>query len=220
MLNKRTVLFGNYNTADEGWTLTGLTLSDPEQKTNYLEKPSGDGSWDLSTVLTDSIPRYKNRSLTVTLETSEGTRDNRETVINNMVNRLDGLEWSVVLPDRPGYYLTARLHVAVKYNDPAHAAVTVTGVCEPWLYRSQETTVEKRATTATQTVTLRNTGRRAVVPRLETTDSIQLVYGASLIQLSAGVHQWPTLLLTPGDHVLEYSGAGVLKVIYREAVLR
>lgn len=220
MLKKRKVIFGEYDTAATGWTLTGYTLSDPEQKTNYVEKSGGDGSWDLSTVMTEGIPRYKDRSLTVRLENSEGTRDDREALINDMVNLLDGLTWPVVLPDRPDYYVTARLHVAVEYNDLAHAAVVVTGVCEPWKYREQETIVQGTATTATQSLTLQNKGRRAVVPQLETTGSIQLTYGATLIQLSKGVYEWPALLLTPGEHVLEYSGSGVLTVRYREAVLR
>jgi hypothetical protein len=220
MLKKRKVIFGEYDTAANGWTLTGCTLSDPEQKTNYVEKSGGDGSWDLSTVMTEGIPRYKDRSLTVRLENSEGTHDDREALINDMVNLLDGLTWTVVLPDRPDYYVTARLHVAVEYNNPAHAAVVVTGVCEPWLYRGQETVIERTATTATQSLTLQNKGRRAVVPQLETTGSIQLTYGATLIQLSAGVYEWPELLLTPGEHVLEYSGSGVLTIRYREAVLR
>lgn len=220
MLKKRKVIFGEYDTAVYGWTLTRCTLSDPEQKTNYVEKPGGDGSWDLSTVMTEGIARYKDRSLTVRLENSESTRDDREALINHMVNILDGLTCPVVLPDRPGYYMTARLHVAVEYNDLAHAAVIVTGVCEPWMYREQETVVQGTATTATQSLTLRNNGRRAVVPQLETTGSVQLTYGATLIQLSAGVYEWPALLLTPGEHVLEYKGSGVLTVRYREAVLR
>ena len=220
MLKKRTVIFGEYDTAAYGWTLNGCTLSDAEQKTNYVEKSGGDGSWDLSTVMTEGIARYKNRNLIVRLENSEGTRDDREALINHMVNLLDGLTCSVVLPDRPDYYATARLPVAVEYNNMAHAAVVVTGVCEPWLYRRQETVVERKATTTTQSLTLQNNGRRAVVPQLETTGSIQLIYGASLIELSKGVYEWPVLLLTPGEHVLEYSGAGVLTVTYREAVLR
>lgn len=220
MLTKRKVIIGDYDTAANGWTLNGCTLSDPEQKTNYVDKSGGDGSWDLSTVMTEGIPRYKTRTLNVRLENSEGTRDEREALINRMINLLDGLTWEVVLPDRTDYYVTARLHVAVEYNTPAHAAVVVTGVCEPWLYKKQETVVKGTAKTETQTLTLQNNGRRAVVPQIETTGSIQLTYGTTIINLSAGVYEWPELLLTPGDHVLEYSGSGVLTITYREAVLR
>lgn len=218
---KRTIRFGGYDTASHGWTLTGYKLSDPEQKTNYVEKMGGDGSWDLSTVLTEGIPRYRDRTLTVTLENSVGTREKREEVLNIMVNRLDGLEWRIVLPDRPGYYLTGRVHVVVDYNDPAHAAVTITAVCAPWLYKSELTEYKLTVEDRSKGVTLTNAGRLAMVPQIQTTDSVALVYGTAYLQLeTAGTYEWPMLLLTPGDHVLEYSGAGTLTITYREAVLR
>lgn len=218
---KRTIRFGEYDTAAHGWTLTSYKLSDPDQKTNYVEKMGGDGSWDLSTVLTEGIPRYRDRTLTVTLENSVGTREKREEVLNIMVNRLDGLEWRIVLPDRPGYYLTGRVHVVVDYNDPAHAAVTITAVCSPWLYKSELTEYKLTVEDRSKGVTLTNAGRLAMVPQIQTTDSVALVYGTAYLQLeTAGTYEWPMLLLTPGDHVLEYSGAGTLTITYREAVLR
>lgn len=221
-MKKRTVLLGSYDTAANGWTLApGWKLSDPEQKINYVERPSSDGSWDLSTVMTDGIPRYKDRSLTLTLECSTGNRTTRETLISKMVNQLDGFEWRIVLPDKPNHYLVGRLHVAVDYNDLAHAAVTVTGTCEPWLYSAQETVVELTAESDVLNIDyIYNNGRRAVVPKLTTTGSIRLEYGTSSIQLSEGTYEWPELLLTPGEHTINFSGNGTLTITYREAVLR
>lgn len=220
MLKKRTMKLGAYDTAAYSWTLTSWKLTDPEQKTNYVEKYGGDGSWDLSTVMTEGIPRYKTRNLTATFECSEETREWREILISDMVNTLDGIECQIVLPDHEEYYLIGRVHVAVDYNDLAHAAVTVTATCEPWLYSRTETIIVRTATAAAQTVTLSNRGRRAVVPELVLTGSLLLVYGTSSISLSAGTYQWPTLLLTSGNHVLQYSGEGTLTINYREAVLR
>jgi hypothetical protein len=217
----RSVRIGEYDTASHGWTLTGYKLSDPEQKTNYIEKAGGDGSWDLSTVNTEGIPRYKDRSLTVTLEHSGSTRDDRMTIINYMVNKLDGLTWQIVLPDRPGYYLTGRVHVREDYNDPAHAAVTITATCSPWLYKVTETEHKLTAASTTKTVTLTNEGRLAMVPTLKITGTVALTYGSAYINLTTvGTYEWPDLLLTPGDHVLEYSGTGTLEIKYREAVLK
>lgn len=224
-MKKRTVIFGDYNTAENGWTLTGLTLSDPEQKTNYVEKTGGDGSWDLSTVLTDGIPTYKNRSLTVTLECSKWNREKRETLINDLVNLLDGLVWKITLPDRPDHYLEGRLHVAVTRSDLSYAAVTVTGVCDPWLYSARETVVELTDISPTRKkVQLRNGGRMAVSPRLTASGGaiIVLYYNGLSTTINDGIFEWPSLLLTPGYHNLEYLGHtdGTLKISYREAVLR
>lgn len=218
-MQKRKILIGDYDTAAFGWTLAGWKLADPTQKTKYEDKPSGDGSWDLSTALTDGIPRYTDRELTVTLELSEGTRLEREEIIRYMVNLLDGLRWPICLPDDDLHYITGRVHVAREYNDPAHAAVTVTATCEPWKYSTTETVVTLTATSTARSTTLYNSGRRAVVPTLTVTGSVVLGFGASSLSLSAGTYTWPDLLLTTGRHVLTYSGSGTVVLTYREAVL-
>jgi hypothetical protein len=56
-MQKRTMIFGSYNTAEHGWTLGQWKLSDPVQKTNYVERTGGDGSWGLSTAHSNGIPR-------------------------------------------------------------------------------------------------------------------------------------------------------------------
>lgn len=228
-MEKRTALLGNYDTAAHGWTLTGCTLSDPEQKTQYIEKSGGDGSWDLSTVLTDDIPRYKDRNLAITLECSEGTRDDREEIIQEMVNELDGFEWHIVLPDRPEHYLAGRLHVAVNYSDLAHAMVTVTGVVEPWFYKARETIVVLNApitiSTETATFNLWNRGRKVVTPVLTVNGTAHLTFKGLQQNLTTGAYTWPALQLMPGQNELIYTGSTsgtdeTLTLTYREAVLR
>lgn len=220
-MTKRTILFGLYDTAGHGWTLTGWKLSDPEQKTKYVDKTGGDGAWDWSTVMTDGLPRYKDRSLTVTLECSEGTRADREALISGMVNQLDGLEWQVTLPDHPSHYLEGRLHVAENYSDLAHASVTVKGTCRPWFYKKKQTVVTLPPVTTDQTYNLTNAGRLALVPALNVSGgNVRLKYAGASIELSAGTYEWPVLLLTPGTHTITYQGTGTLTITYREAVLR
>lgn len=228
-MEKRTVLLGEYDTAYHGWTLTGCLLSAPEQKTNYVEKTGGDGSWDLSTVMTEGIPRYKNRVLTLTLENSQGTRPDREEILNDMVNLLDGFQWRIVLPDRPDYYLVGRLHISVDYSDQAHAAVTITGDCEPWFYKDRETIVELDApitiSTETTNFSLWNHGRKVVSPLLDVKGVARLTFKGSQTSLTTGRYEWPALQLIPGENILNYTGStgGVdesLTITYREAVLR
>lgn len=217
---KRSIRIGSCDTAAHGWTLAACKLSDPEQKVNYVEKSGGDGSWDLSTVLTDGIPRYKNRTLTVSLECSEGTRDDRERLINELINEHDGMERKIVLPDRPDYYLRGRIHIAVDRSTLAHAVLTISGTCEPWLYRARETVVERQATSEVQTEYIYNRGRRAVVPVLTVTGNVSLTFQGASVTLNTGAFEWTALLLTPGQNKLEYSGDGLLTITFREAVLR
>lgn len=224
-MKKRTIKLGTYDTATHGWTLASCVLSPAEQKTNFVDKPGGDGSHDLSTAMTDGIPRYYDRTLTVTLECSDGDRLARKAKLAHMVNRLDGMRVDIVLPDDAEHYLTGRLHVAPNFNDLAHTSVTVTATCMPWLYDNDVTGVMLDVTAEEQTVIFEITGRRAVVPNLTVVDpdgtgaQVRLVYGSSSISLSPGRYQWPDLLLTHGEHEVTYSGSGKLLVDYREAVL-
>lgn len=218
---KRTVILGTYDTAAHGWTLAALKLSDPEQKTNYVEKTGGDGSWDWSTVMTEGLPRYKDRSLSITLECSEGTRADREGLISEIVNLLDGMEWEITLPDHTDCYLTGRLHVAVNYSDLAHASVTISGTCKPWLYKKRAMVITLSATSTEKHAILVNAGRLALVPSLEVADgTVSLTYGTATTSMSPGTYEWPTLLLMPGNNSLTYKGSGKLTISYREAVLR
>lgn len=222
-MKKRGIIFDSYDTAAYGWTLTpGWNLSAAVQKTNYVDKSGGDGAWDLSTAISDGIARYNDRTLTATFECSEGDRRSREDKINHMINLLDGMRISIELPDDEFHYIIGRVHVEKNYNDPAHAAVTVTATCEPWRYSTTETVVRLTASTTKQTARLQNAGRRAIVPVLEVTGgtpSVLLEYGTSSRALSVGTFQWPDLLLTNGSHALTYSGTGSLTITYREAVL-
>ena len=219
-MDKRGIIFGDYNTAVNGWTLTAWKLSVAEQKTKYIDKPGGDGTWDLTTVLTDGIVRYKDRVLTATFECSEDSRLTRENEIRRMVNALDGMRVDIVLPDDTEHYMVGRLKVVREYNDLAHACVTVTATCEPWKYANAETIVTVAATEEAQPVTLQNEGRRAVVPEISVTGgTVHLEYGSKTTTLSEGTWQWANLLLTPGDHALTYRGEGSIDITYREAVL-
>ena len=227
-MTKRTVKIGSYDTALVGWTLTGIKLSDPVQKTNYVEKSGGDGSWDLSTVMTEGIPRYKNRSLTLTFECSKGSRADREILIRDMVNQLDGFEQEIVLPDRPQHYLRGRVHVAVTQHSPAYASISVTADVEPWFYAARETVVmlEAPITMSTETATFQiwNQGRRVVSPLITVDGVAHLTFNGIHTDLATGTFEWAAFQLRPGMNELIYTGSmdatDTLTLTYREAVLR
>jgi hypothetical protein len=221
-LNRRRIIIGEYDTAENGWTLSSWNFSPAQHKQHLVERPAGDGEWDLSTVLSDGIPRYQTRTLTAKLERSDGDRDTRELEIKDMINALDGLRWNIYLPDDVDQYIVGRVSVAREYSDPVHAAVTVTAVCEPWKYNQYDTVQEITATAAARVHHVYNGGRRAVVPVLEVegvSASVLLVYGTASRTLSTGKYQVPDLLLTPGAHEITVSGSGLLRITYREAVL-
>ena len=218
-MEKRAIIFGDYDTAAHGWTLTSWVLSPAEEKTTYVEKIGGDGSWDLSTALTDGIPTFRDRTLTVTLELSEGDRQSRERTIKEFINTLHGRRMDIHLPDDPYDHLSGRLSVNRDYNDLAHAAVTVTAVCDPWKYLNHEINATVTATTAGQEAELLNEGIRVLVPVLTVTGSVTIIFGTASKAFSAGTYKWGDLLLVPGINELVVKGSGSVKFTYREAVL-
>lgn len=220
-MEHRKIVFGTYDTELNGpWTLAAWKFSPAVHRQQHVTVPGRDGDLDLSTVLTDGSPRYGSRTLTATLERSDGTRLERETAIETMINWLDGWRMNITLPDDSGHYITGRVHVAKDYNDPAHAAVTVTAVCAPWRYNNYETVIRLTAGATAQSAMLTNSGRRTVVPVIQITGgTVSLVYGTYSWALGAGTYQLPDLTVPQGGALITYSGTGTLTATYREAIL-
>ena len=139
-MQKRKIIIGSYDTAQEGlWTLAAWELSKAVAHEHYESVPGHNGPLDLSTVLTDGEPYYGSRELEAIFESSEGTRLEREQRIDNMINKLDGWRFNIILPDDPLHYINGRVQVEKLYNDPAHASVRITATCDPWRYNNAET---------------------------------------------------------------------------------
>lgn len=222
MMKKRGLIIGEYDTVVTGqWLLTSLNLSPAPQVTNYVNIPGRrKGPLDMSTALTDGDPVYGSRTLTATFESSDGTRAERESRIQTMINWLDGWRLDIKLPDDTAHYITGRVHVERLYNDLAHASVRVTAVCEPWRYNNDETEVVLVATETPKTATLPNQGRLAVVPLIAVTEAeVLLQVDGYSWALGVGTYALPDLLLASGGKVVTYSGKGTLIFTYREAVL-
>lgn len=218
---KRGVILGDYDTAAQGWTLCECKLADAEQQTNFVNVPGGI-PLDLSTALTDGEPCYNSRPLTVRLECSNGTRLEREELISQMVNALDGYRVDITLPDDQEHYITGRVHVAPDYNDPAHASVTVTATCDPWRYAFTERAYRLTAAEAEQVAELANSGRLALVPLVTVTGEnaeVTLSDGTNTQAITAGTWALPWLYLRHGLTRLTYKGSGSVQITYREAVL-
>jgi hypothetical protein len=224
-MQKRKILIGTYDTALEGmWTLAGWNLARAEAFESYADVPGHSGPLDLSTALTDGEPYYGSREFEAVLESSEGTRLEREQRINQMINKLDGWRANIVLPDDPTHYINGRVRVEKLYNDLAHASVRVTATCDPWRYNNAETTVGLTATATEQTASLVNNGRLSVVPTIKITGgdaTLSFTTGTEVRTwaLSPGEYILADIYLKTGSAPLRYSGTGQIILTYREAVL-
>lgn len=219
-MSKRQLILNGYKTAEDGlFTLASLKITKASQVQTFVSVPGRFSPLDLSTTLTDGQPYYGSAGLEAVMESSEGTREERQERIGQLVSSLDGYTVTIVHPDHPDHYMVGRVQVTPEYNDLVHCAVRLTAVCEPWLYNETQTSVTVAATATAKTVNLVNSGRLASAPTLEVTGNVNLTYGAYSWALSAGVYQLPELYLTPGTHQVGYSGSGSVTFTYREGVL-
>ena len=224
-MQKRKIIIGTYDTALEGlWTLTSCNLGKAVANEEYAKVPGRNGALDVSTVLTDGEPYYENRPFEATLESSEGTRLEREGRIDQMINMLDGWRFNITLPDDPTHYINGRVSVERLYNTPAHASVQIRATCDPWRYNNSDTVVGLVATTEEQTVSLINNGRRSVVPTIKITGgSATLKFTANgevrTWTLGEGEYILTDIYLKTGAAPLTYSGTATITLTYREAVL-
>lgn len=219
-MQKRKIIFDTYDTAADGlWTLSSWNLGPAEPLEILLDVPGRlDGPLDASEALTGDV-QYGPRPLEVLLESSEGTRQERQARINYMVNLLHGRRVPVWLPDDPGHYVIGRLKVTPQYNDMAHAAVQVTATCEPWRYATDETIASVTVNGGTTQEVILENDRRRTYPTATVTGVVTLTYNGSSFSLGGGTHLLTRIPLGAGDHVVTVSGTGTLMITYRRAVL-
>lgn len=224
-MQKRKIIIGTYDTAVEGlWTLASWAFSKAVAHESYADVPGHSGPLDLSTALTDGEPYYGSREFDAVLESSEGTRLEREERINQMINKLDGLRFNITLPDDPLHYISGRVRVEKLYNDPVHASVRVSATCDPWRHNNSQTVVGVVATSTVKTVSLVNNGRLSVIPRVKITGGpVNLEYTSDgttkTWNLNAGEYTLVDIYIKTGSATVTYSGTGSVTFTYREAVL-
>ena len=224
-MEKRKIIIGTYDTAVEGlWTLSGWSFSKAVAIEQYAQIPGQSAPLDLSTVLTDGEPYYGSREFEAILESSEGTRLEREARINQMINKLDGYRFNIILPDDSMHYINGRVRVEKIYNDLVHASVRVSATCDPWRYNNSQTVVSVTASSTTKTVTLINNGRLSFIPLVKITGgtvTIKFTSNGSARTWTggAGDYNFVDLYIKPGSHAVTYSGSGTITFTYREAVL-
>lgn len=217
---KRQLILDTYKTAESGlWTLSSCNIIKASQVQNFVSVPGRFSPLDLSTASNDGIPYYDNAGLEAVLESSVGTRTERQERITQMVNLLDGYSMNIVHPDHPAQYLVGRVQITPLYNNPVHCSVRVDVICEPWFYNEKETVITKTLTSTEQTVELTNSGRLAMVPKVVVSGSATITYGTKTWTLNAGTHYLPDIFLTPGNHTVACTGSGTLSFTYREGVL-
>ena len=215
-----------YDTAFNGpWTLTSYSLSAPERVTNYVTIPGRDGEVDLSAAISDE-PQYKNRRLVALFENSDGKKADREALISDVMNRLNGRYFRIFTPDDAIRYLTGYVQVSVKYSDVNHCAIEISASVDPWRESIDRVFFDVEASSTAKTIRLINNGGRRVIPSISaytgtaTPPDITITCGDYTAHPTADAIKPPELAMGyKDDKLLTYSGSGHLVIVWKEASL-
>lgn len=198
--------------------LTAKDVTPPEPKTNYVELDGMSGTLDLSESLTGEIT-YKDRTVTATFWTCEGSYKDRERLLQKIVASVHGKKIPLIEPDDPNHYFYGRVKVKSRKNTSAYAEYTIEAICEPWRYAIEDTvrTVEVNANTAS--VVIHNNGVKTVCPVITVTGSIRINHNGVATTLTDGSYKITDVRLYQGVNVIEVSGTGSVTFTYKEADL-
>lgn len=199
--------------------LTSKDIPDAEPNTNYVQLDGVSGSLDLSESLTGEIT-YKDRTISATFWTDNGTRKDRERLLRNIVAALHGKKIKIVEPDDPDHYFYGRVTIKSKKNIIPYAEFTIEAICEPWRYALEDCSriVEVNSAIATDVV-IHNNGVKTVCPLITVIGSVSVAYEGAETELISGVYKISDLKLRQGVNVVSVSGTGSVTFTYKEADL-
>lgn len=217
---ERYFIFDKYNTwYDWRSILTAKDIPDAEPKTNYVELDGRSGALDLSEVLTGEIT-YKDRTISATFWTNEGTRDERERLLRDIRTQLHGKKIKIIEPDDPAHYFYGRVKIKSSKNTLAYTEFTLEATCEPWRYALEESIRTIGSTSkATVKAVINNTGAKTLSPVVSVKGTITLTYNGRTNILRTGDYKISDFRVYHGLNVVEVYGDGSVTFTYREADL-
>lgn len=215
----RGIKFGDYHTADD-WELilNQKSIGTPKPKTVYVQIEGRDGDLDLSEALTGEI-KYENRPASFVFLLTEGSYEDRNDLISEILGAVHGKRLAIVDDDDPDHYLIGRCNVTGISNNRAYGEMVIECECEPWRYSVTETTQTVSASNTSKNVNLINSGTKTVIPEITVSNTVTLTIGSSSEDLTSGTYKLLSLILKTGVTTVTVKGSGTVTFKYREAVL-
>ena len=205
-----------------GLLLASKTISAPSVRTNMIVVPGRDGAIDATDALTGA-PTYDTRIISISLFGIESISGKEwPDAVSDFCNAFHGKKVEVFFPEDSAHYYSGRLSVGEIKLDGGRQLLPVEIICDPWKYKSSETTVTSSdLSTEYMQLSLFNESR-PVIPKITVEQDTTLLWKGNTINASAGSHIFPDIRLSAGENILEAkvsSGNGVISVKYQEASL-
>lgn len=216
---ERYFVLGDFNTwYDWRLILTAKDVTPPEPKTNYIEIDGMDGTLDLTEALAGRVT-YKDRKITASFWTSDGSRKERERRIRDIISHLHGRKVKIIEPDDPAHYFYGRVKISGITNKLAYSEFSIEATCEPWRYTLEESVRRVEVDGDIVEAVISNNGVKSLLPVITVEGSVSLVHKGVITELTAGTYKVSDIRLERGSNVITVSGHGAATFTYREADL-
>lgn len=215
---ERAFLLDKFNTwIDWRLILTAKSVTPPELKTQYVDIGGRSGSLDLSEALTGEIT-YKDRTVSASFWTDEGTYSDRSLLIRDIVTKLHGKKIKIIEPDDPTHYFYGRVNIKQISNILPYATIDIEAVCDPWRYHICD--MSRSAIVNGDNIVkivITNGGVKTLCPEIEVKGNITLHYNDETIPLTTGTYKISDIRLKSGVTPIGVSGVGSVTFTYKEA---
>ena len=201
--------------ADYGLIVAPYAIPMPEPQTNFVDIPGRDGALDLSEAF--GMVRYADRIIQIALY----CRAPFDALISTFAADVHGRRMNVIFDRDPTYYYDARITVEDVERHAGYCELSLECRVKPYKLEQFETAITVLPT-GIATVTLTNT-RMPVVPSITVSAEMTLTFTIAgvgyTINLAAGSHVVPSLVLMEGDTEVEITGSGSITFTYRKGAL-
>ena len=201
--------------ADYGLIVAPYTIPMPEPQTNFVEIPGRDGALDLSEAF--GAVRYADRIIPLTLY----VRTPFDAQISVFAADVHGRRMNMIFDRDPTFYYDARVTVEDVERHTGYCELSLECRAKPYKLEHFETTITVLPT-GNASVTLTNT-RMPVVPSITVSAEMTLTYTLNekeyTVNLAAGSHIIPSLVLIAGETTIGINGTGRITFTYRKGVL-
>lgn len=215
----RGILIGNKHTADD-WNLilNSKVISPPQPKTTYISIQDRDGKLDMSEALTGEI-KYDSRSLSFTFLMTEGTYQDRENLISEIMSTVHGKRLEIYLDDDVEKCFIGRCEVKSYANSNAYGTIVIEATCDPYRKSANEKSVKVNLSSTDEAVPLTNNGAQTLIPTFIVSNTATIEYETSRVVLTKGTHLIDGIVMKTGVTEVLATGSGTLEVIWREGYL-
>jgi phage-related protein len=201
--------------ADYGLIVAPYAIPMPEPQTNFVEIPGRDGALDLSEAF--GAVRYADRIIPLTLY----VRTPFDAQISEFAADVHGRRMNVIFDRDPTFYYDARVTVEDVERHAGYCELSLECRAKPYKLEHFETTITVLPT-GIASVTLTNT-RMPVVPSITVSAEMTLTYTLNekeyTVNLAAGSHIIPSLVLIEGETTIVINGTGRITFTYQKGAL-